>query len=78
MGVSIQYRRKELFWDTLYFGLKSPYLQFLPSDNLLPYSHKNKSECISDLKVICAQSWGCIEAFRDHISPKTSSQQPYS
>ena len=71
LGVSTQYSKKKSFLNTLNFGLKSLNLNILPSDNLLPYSLKNKSECISDLKVICAQSCGYIEALWTPRSAKT-------
>ena len=73
LGVLIQYRKKKSFWNTLNFGLRSLNLKIPPSDNLLPYSLKNKSECISDLKVICAQSCGYIEALWALRSAKTGS-----
>ena len=56
--------------------LKSPNLQFLPFAYHLPNSISNPLWSISDLKVICARSWGDIEAIGDLRSPKTSSQQP--
>ena len=42
--------------------LKSPDPHFCPFANHLPASFLNIFESISDLKVICAQSWGHIEA----------------
>ena len=50
----------------------------------LSYNHQilkfflesNQLENVSDLNEICARSWGHIEAFRDIISLKISSQQP--
>ena len=42
--------------------LKSPDPDFCPFSNHLPASFLNIFENISDLKVICAQSWGHLEA----------------
>ena len=43
-----------------------------------PFCRPSSCLIVSDLKKICAQSWGHIEAFRAIISLKTSSQQPWS
>ncbi len=57
MAVKIQYRKKKSWTlDTLYN---------LPLDNPLSGSLSNQLQNVSDLKEICAQSWGHIEAFRD-------------
>ena len=66
------------FLDTLNIELKSPDLNFFLFADHLPTTLINQYESISDLKENSAQSWGHIEAFGDPISPKTSSQQPYS
>ena len=66
------------FWDTLFIILKSADLKFFLFADHLPASLLNQWESVSDLKEICAQSWGHIEAFRHIISPKTSLQQPCS
>ena len=44
--------------------LKSPNLQFLPFAYHLPNLVSNPLWSISDLKVICARSWGDIEAIK--------------
>ena len=66
------------FWATLYIILKSADLKFFLFADNLPTSLLNQWESISDLKEICAQSWGHIEAFRHITSPKTSLLQPCS
>ena len=58
--------------------LKSPDPDFCPFANHLPASFLNIFESISDLKVICAQSWGHLEALWGPRSPKTSLQQHFS
>ena len=58
--------------------LKSPDPDFCPFANYLLGSFLNIFKSISDLKVICAQSWGHIEALRGPRSLKTSSQQHFS
>ena len=79
MAVQIQYRkRKSWILDTLYIWLKSPDLEILPFNNHQSGSLQKQLVSDSDLKEICAQSWGHLEVFRDIISLKTSSQQPYS
>ena len=57
---------------------KSPDLDYFLLAIQLPDNSLNKYEVISNLKVICSQSWGYIEALQDLRSLKTSSQQPYS
>ena len=66
------------FWPTLYIILKSAELKFFLFADNLPASLLNQYESISDLKEICAQSWGHIEAFKHITSPKTSLLQPCS
>ena len=66
------------FWDTLFIILKSTDLKFFLFADHLPASLLNQWESLSDLKEICAQSWGHIEVFRTIISPKTISKQPCS
>ena len=58
--------------------LKTEDLSFLFFANHLPTSMLNPFESISYQKVICAQSWGHIEALWGPRSPKTSSQQHFS
>ena len=78
MLVKIQYRRRNHFWDTQYIVLESPDLEFSLFSYQLPDSLLKSFKCISDLKVICAQSWGDIEALWALRSAKVSSQQPSS
>ena len=58
------------FWNILHFMPKSPDYEILPFDKHLSYMCAILLECISDLKVICAWSWGSIEAFRNPIKLK--------
>ena len=48
------------------------FLSLLPGSLLKPF------KCISDLKVICTQSWGYIDALWALRSAKVSLQQPHS
>ncbi len=58
--------------------LKSPDPDFCPFAYHLRALFLNIFESISDLKVICTQSWGHIEVLWGPRSLKTSSQQHFS
>ena len=63
---------RQEFLNTLYIVLISPEVEILPLDNHLPDSFLNQLKIISDLKLICSQSCGHIEAFGAlrSLSPK--------
>ena len=60
------------FWNILYLMQKSPDYEILPFDKQLSCMFLFQLECISDLEVICSQSWGHINALEILNSPKTS------
>ena len=76
MVVKIQYREKKSFLGHPAYCSQITRSWFFPFSIWLPDWFLKSFKCISDLKVICAQSWGDIEAFLALRSAKVSSQQP--
>ena len=68
----IQYIKKKWILNHPEFHPQNNRPLILPFDKHLPDLFYNWLESISDLKVICAQSWGHIEALKNFWSPKTS------
>ena len=76
--VKTQYREKNSCLGHPVYCAQITRSWFFPFSNKLPNSFLGSFKCISDLKVICAQSWGDIEALWAIRSAKLSLQQPPS